>query len=81
MNQKSRIPGSIGWGVDRSHLRAVSNIVTDDVSVDSFPIKKDHVLTFDKNKTALFTRYTGTRAALLDRKLGLDYDVYHALNL
>ena len=81
MNQRSRIPGSIGWGVDRPELRAASHIITDDQSVDSFPIKKDHVTHFDKNKTALFTRLTGTRAALLDQKLGVDYDIYHALNL
>ena len=29
----------------------------------------------------VFTRYTGDRAARLDKMLGVDYDLYHALNM
>lgn len=56
-------------------------IVTDDTSVSAYPIVKNHVKAFDKNKTALFTRLHGERAAEIDRKLGIDYTLYHSLNM
>ena len=49
--------------------------------VPTWPIKKDHVKVFDKNKQNMFTRAHGARAAEMDKKLGVDYDVYHALNM
>ena len=54
-------------------------MLTDDMSA-SFPISKDHVVHFDKNKTGLFQRTMGERAAVTDKKLGIDYDVYNKLN-
>ena len=56
-------------------------MITDDTRVPSFPIQKDHVVAFDKNKTAMFTRHHGERAELMDKKLGVDYQLYHALNM
>lgn len=35
----------------------------------------------DKHKTAQFTRFEGDRAAQLDHKLGVDYQLYNALNM
>ena len=72
-NSTTRIPGQVGWGIERSHLLLESKLITDDTSVPSYPIKKDHVADFDKNKTALFTRHHGERAAEIDKKLGVDY--------
>lgn len=77
MNSMTRIPGQIGWGIERKHLWKDSKMLTDDMSA-SFPIiSKDHVTSFDKNRTAMFVRLTGDRAAVTDKKLGMDYDVYH----
>ena len=55
--------------------------MTDDTRVPQFPIRKGHLDELDKNKTNLFTRYTGDRDENLDKKLGIDYDLYHALNM
>ena len=35
----------------------------------------------DQHKSAMFTRFEGERAAQLDKKLGVDYQVYNALNM
>ena len=35
----------------------------------------------DQHKTAMFTRFEGDRAACLDKKLGVDYQMYNALNM
>ena len=56
-------------------------MITDDTRVPVWPIQKDHVKAWDKNKTAMFTRHHGERAAEVDRKLGIDYQLYHAMNL
>ena len=55
-------------------------MITDDMSAN-FPIQKDHVVAFDKHKTAMFTRHHGERASEIDKKLGIDYNLYHALNM
>ena len=35
----------------------------------------------DQHRTAMFTRFEGERAAQLDKKLGVDYHMYNALNM
>ena len=77
----TRVPGQVGWGIERSHLLAESKLITDDMRVPSYPIQKDHVAAIDKNKNALFTRHHGERASEIDRKLGIDYQLYNALNM
>lgn len=81
MSSVTRIPGQIGWGVERPHLKAQSRIITDDMRVPGWPITKEHLGVIDKNKTAQFTRYEGQRALDLDHRLGVDYELYHALNM
>ena len=80
LNSVTRIPGQIGWGIERKHLRKENKMFTDDFPTEHFPIVKDHVVHFDKNKTAMFARTKGERAAVTDKKLGIDYDVYNKLN-
>jgi len=53
INSTTRIPGQIGWGIERKHLWKENKMLTDDMSAH-FPIVKDHVTSFDKNKTGLF---------------------------
>lgn len=77
----TRIPGQIGWGIERNHLRASSNLIADDSHGVEHPIPKHHLKSIDKHKTTLFTKLEGDRAHDLDRKLGLDYELYHAMNL
>ena len=74
-------PGGLGWGIERSNLKADSKIITDDMRVPSYPIYKGHLDELDKNKQNVFTRYSGDRAAKIDQMLGIDYDLYHALNM
>ena len=74
-------PGGLGWGIERSNLKADSKIITDDMRVPSYPIYKGHLDELDKNKSNVFTRYSGDRAAKIDQMLGIDYDLYHALNM
>ena len=81
VNNATRIPGQIGWGIERKHLRNCSKLITDDMRVSSYPIKKEHIGSIDKNKTALFTRMNIERSADLDKKLGIDYNLYHSLNM
>lgn len=38
VNQTTRIPGGVGWGVERQHLKDQVRMLTDDTRVDSFPI-------------------------------------------
>ena len=74
-------PGGLGWGIERPNLKAESRIVTDDMRVPSYPIKKGHLDELDKNRHNVFCRYTGDRAEKIDKMLGIDYDLYHALNM
>ena len=53
VNSVTRIPGQIGWGIERKHLWKDNVLLTDDLSTN-FPVVKDHVTYFDKNKTANF---------------------------
>ncbi len=46
-----------------------------------YPVKKGHLGELDNNRTMRFTRYDGDRAATLDKKLGIDYNLYNALNM
>ena len=73
VDKVTRVPGRVGWGVERGHLIAKNKIITDDTSVASFPIDRMHVRTFDEYVTGNFTRYEGDRAAVLDAKLGADH--------
>mmetsp|Transcript_5519 Transcript_5519/g.7381 ORF Transcript_5519/g.7381 Transcript_5519/m.7381 type:complete len:211 (+) Transcript_5519:709-1341(+) len=81
IDKVTRIPGAVGWGIERKHLVAEHKIITDDMRVPQWPIKKDHLSQLDNHKTALFTRYDGDRAAMIDKKLGIDYNLYNALNM
>ena len=76
VNRTTRIPGAVGWGIERPQLQDHVKMLTDDTRVDSFPIPKDHVHVFDKNINNRFIRYHGARAAEVDKKLGVDYSVY-----
>ena len=80
VNSTTTIPGNIGWGVDRPHLFAESKMVPIDTMIDSHPIDRLHVRKFDKNRDNRFPQTTGVRAESLDRKLGIDYDIFHAMN-
>lgn len=80
MDKVTRIPGAIGWGMERKHLLAEHNIITDDMQCQ-WPIPKGHLRELDNHFTAQFTRYDGDRAATIDKKLGIDYSLYNALNM
>ena len=75
------MPGGLGWGIERPNLKADSKIITDDMRVPAWPIKKGHLDELDKHKYNVFCRYSGDRAANIDKMLGIDYDLYHALNM
>lgn len=77
----TRIPGQIGWGVERKHLRDDTKVLTDDMRVAEYPIQKHHLVELDKNRTTQFTRHEGDRSAQIDRRLGIDYQLYNAMNL
>ena len=62
-------------------MRAEHNIITDDTRVPSYPIQKMTLAQLDQHRTAMFTRFEGERAAQLDKKLGVDYHMYNALNM
>ena len=77
----TRVLGQVGWGVERSHLRAKHEIITDDMRVPSYPIPKQHLKELDNHFTAQFTRYEGDRAGQMDQRLGVDYQLYNGLNM
>ena len=52
-------------------------MITDDHQCTSYPKTKDHLGVIDKNVTTLFTRHSGERASHIDKRLGVDYDIYH----
>ena len=66
MGRGTRIPGQIGWGIDRQHLKAQSNIITDDMQVAEYPVPKNYIQSIDRHKSALFTGFEGDRASTLD---------------
>lgn len=45
-----KMPGALGWGVERPTLIAENRIITDDRRVDTYPIPKGHVGSFDADK-------------------------------
>ena len=47
MGSVTRIPGAVGWGVERKHLVADAKIITDDMRVPSYPIRKEHLNQLD----------------------------------
>ena len=77
INKKQTIPGGVGWGVERQQLIKARKMITDDHQCVTYPKTKDHLQVIDKNVTAMFTRHTGERAAHIDKRLGIDYDIYH----
>ena len=61
VNSVTRIPGAVGWGIERPHLRAKHNIITDDTRAE-FPISKNHLAEIDFNRTMKFQKFEGSRA-------------------
>lgn len=51
-----------------------------DTVSDNHPIDRAHVRKFDKNRDNRFPQTTGSIAASLDRKLGIDYELFHQMN-
>lgn len=80
VNSTTTIPGNIGWGIERPHLNPKSIMIPIDTVSDNHPIDRVYVRKFDKNRDNRFPQTTGSRAASLDRKLGIDYDLFHAMN-
>jgi len=56
-------------------------MITDDHQCVDYPKNRGHLDVINKNTTNQFTRYTGTGALQIDRRLGIDYDLYHQLNM
>lgn len=81
INKQQRIPGGVGWGVSHQHLTGARVMITDDHQCAQYPKHKDHLKVIDKNVTNQFTRHSGERAAHIDKRLGIDYDIYHQLNM
>ena len=81
IDKKQTIPGGVGWGIERPQLIKDSKMITDDHQCINYPKGKDHLKVIDKNVTSRFTRFTGERAAQIDNRLGIDYDIYHQLNM
>ena len=77
----TRIPGQVGWGLDRQHLRAKSKIITDDMQIAVYPVPKEYITGIDRHRTTLFTSNEGDRASTIDKKLGIDYQMFHAMNM
>lgn len=79
----TRIPGQIGWGVERKHLLKKNVIITDDLSA-KFPIVKEHVTFFDKNNGQIFDRSktidrAPTKLGLLENNVQRKFDVMSEL--
>ena len=51
------------------------------MQVAIYPVPKDYITSIDKQKAGLFTKFEGDRASTLDKKLGIDYNMYHAMNM
>ena len=51
-------------------------LLAEDTLIQEFPVTKNHVTYFDKNKTNRFCRFTGASAEKTDKDLGIDYDIY-----
>ena len=47
----TRVPGALGWGIEREHLVAPHHIITDDMQA-KWPVKMDHLRQLDNHKTA-----------------------------
>lgn len=77
----TRVPGQIGWGIERKHLRNQVKVLTDDTRFAQYPVQKGHLGELDSNRTMKFTRMEGDRAQTIDKKLGIDYHLYNALNM
>lgn len=77
----TRVPGQIGWGIERKHLRNHAKVLTDDTRFAQYPVQKGHLGELDSNRTMKFTRMEGDRAQTIDKKLGIDYHLYNALNM
>ena len=73
----ARVPGNVGWGIERPHLRAQNNIITDDTRVPSYPIHKGHLQQLDAFKTLQFTLTGNESAERIDKKHGIDYKIYN----
>ena len=67
----------MGWGIERPKLTEGRKMITDDHQCVNYPKGKDHLGVIDKNVTTLFTRHSGERASHIDKRLGIDYDIYH----
>ena len=52
MGKATRVPGAVGWGVDRAHLKAETRLITDDMRVPKYPIQKEHLAVLDNGRTA-----------------------------
>ena len=46
-----------------------------------YPVPKEYISGIDRHKTTLFTMNEGDRASTLDKKLGVDYNMFHAMNM
>jgi len=80
VDKVTRVPGAIGWGMERKHLVADHKIITDDMQCN-WPVRKEHLNQLDCHKTTTFTRHDADRSAATDKKLGIDYHLYNALNM
>ena len=52
INSVTRVPGAVGWGIERKHLIADAKIITDDMRVPVWPVPKEHLAQLDNHKTA-----------------------------
>ena len=77
MGNVTRVPGAVGWGIERKHLLADTKIITDDMRVPQWPVDRLHLKELDNHTTAQFCRHDYDRSALTDKKLGIDYRLYN----
>ena len=47
-NDKVRIPGKIGWAIERPELNSSAKIITDDTRFKVYPVEKKYISEIDR---------------------------------
>ena len=77
----TRVLGAYGWGIERNHLRAQHNILTDDMRVPSWPVDRKHLKELDAHLRTKFCREDYDKAMNADKKLGIEPNFYNGLDM
>jgi hypothetical protein len=76
--QRVALPGDIGWAIEKTGPRA--NMHPIDFVCTDYPKDRPFLKNFDTTKANLFPRAPGSTAASLDEKLGINIELFKAMN-